>query len=82
MTLGLGITYRRFVRLRLNGETRDLEGSDGLSVRALLELLALADRRVAVAINSEVVPRSRFEQVRVREGDAVEVIQAVGGGSA
>jgi sulfur carrier protein len=70
------------VRLRLNGETRDLEVSDGISVRALLERLALAGRRVAVAINSEVVPRSRFEQVHVREGDAVEVIQAVGGGSA
>jgi sulfur carrier protein len=70
------------VRFRLNGETRDLEGADGLSVRALLERLELAGRRVAVAINSEVVPRSRFAEVSVREGDAVEVIQAVGGGRA
>jgi sulfur carrier protein len=70
------------VRFRLNGETRDLEAADGLSVRALLEGLELAGRRVAVAINSEVVPRSRFAEVRVREGDAVEVIQAVGGGRA
>ncbi len=70
------------MRLRLNGETRELEVCDGISVRALLEQLSLAGRRVAVAINSEVVPRSRFGEVRVREGDAVEVIQAVGGGSA
>lgn len=51
-----------------------------LTVRALLERFELHRRRVAVAINSTVVPRSRFEQVTIEDGDAVEVIQAVGGG--
>ncbi len=51
-----------------------------LSVRRLLDCLDLARRRVAVAINSDVVPRSRFETVEIEEGDRVEVIRAVGGG--
>jgi sulfur carrier protein len=66
------------VKFELNGETRELEGEP--SLHALLEQLDLHRRRVAVAINSEVVPRSRFPAVRVQEGDRVEVIQAVGGG--
>ncbi len=74
------------MKFRLNGEPRELElpdgFSEGMSVRALLERVGLAGRRVAVAINAEVVPRSRFELARVRDGDAVEVIHAVGGGSA
>jgi sulfur carrier protein len=35
---------------------------------------------VAVAINTQVVPRSRFAEVRIAPGDRVEVIHAVGGG--
>jgi sulfur carrier protein len=62
----------------LNGEACSLDGP--LSVRSLLERFGLAGRRVAVAINAHVVPRSRFDEVEVRAGDRVEVIQAVGGG--
>ena len=52
----------------------------GLSVQELLARYGLAGRRVAVAINTNVVPRSRFAEVRIAEGDRVEVIHAVGGG--
>ena len=76
------------VGFELNGEARELTefakrpASEGvrLTVRALLEELDLVGRRVAVAINAEVVPRSRFATTPAREGDRVEVIQAVGGG--
>ena len=66
------------VNFELNGERRQAEAP--LSVCSLLEQQGLARRRVAVAINTRVVPRSRFTSVQVREGDRVEVIQAVGGG--
>lgn len=49
-------------------------------MRSLLEQLDLARRRVAVAINTEVIPKSSFDRIAIREGDRVEVIQAVGGG--
>ncbi len=51
-----------------------------MTVRSLLEHFELAGRRVAVAINAEIVPRSRFADAVIRDGDRVEVIQAVGGG--
>ncbi len=66
------------VNFELNGERRQAEAP--LSVRSLLEQQGLARRRVAVAINTRVVPRSRYACVQVRDGDRVEVIQAVGGG--
>ena len=63
----------------LNGEAQ--ESSAPLSVLDLLTRFELRQRRVAVAINAEVVPKSRFADVFVRDGDKVEVIHAVGGGS-
>jgi sulfur carrier protein len=66
------------VQFLLNGESQQL--SAPFTVRSMLERFAPRGRRVAVAINTEVVPRSRFDEVEIREGDRVEVIHAVGGG--
>jgi sulfur carrier protein len=63
----------------LNGESHSTPTP--LSVLQLLHSFELGQRRVAVAINAEVVPRSRFAEVFIREGDRIEVIQAVGGGA-
>jgi sulfur carrier protein len=62
----------------VNGEHRDL--ADGTTVAALLAGLALPVRGVAVAVNSEVVSRSRWDGTRLRSGDRVEVLSAAQGG--
>jgi sulfur carrier protein len=67
------------VKYELNGESRETPAP--LSVLDLLRDFELGKRRVAVAINAEVVPKSRFGDVFIREGDRVEVIHAVGGGA-
>ena len=67
------------VKYVLNGESQ--ESLAPLSVLDLLARFELRQRRVAVAINAEVVPKSRFAEVFVRDGDKVEVIHAVGGGA-
>jgi len=66
------------VEFALNGEVQRADGP--LTVGELLERFALRERRVAVAINTNVVPRSRFDEVKIEAGDRVEVIHAVGGG--
>ena len=63
----------------LNGETHSTAAP--LTVLEMLRGFELAQRRVAVAINAVVVPKSRFAEVWIRDGDKVEVIQAVGGGA-
>ena len=66
------------MKFELNGEVHEAEGP--LSVTDLLERFELQQRRVAVAVNAEVVPRSHFGCTEIQEGDHVEVIHAVGGG--
>jgi sulfur carrier protein len=62
----------------VNGEPHELPA--GTSVRALLGLLGLEGRRVAVAVNRGVVPRSAYDTQRLAAGDRIEVLEAVGGG--
>ena len=66
------------VRITLNGEERHLEAA--LTVAQLLELLGLAGQRVAVEVNREIVPRSRYADVVIKDNDHVEVVRAIGGG--
>ena len=66
------------MHIQLNGETYTL--SETLSVAGLLEHLQLAGRRVAVELNFEIVPRSLYETILLKEGDALEVVHAIGGG--
>ena len=64
--------------LQVNGETQ--AAPRGCTVRQLLGILDLDGRRIAVAINRDVVPRSAFETQRLRDGDRIEILEAVGGG--
>jgi sulfur carrier protein len=66
------------MRVRLNGE--DYESRGGITVASLLRELELGAGRVAVALNGEVVARSKYETRKLREGDEIEVIHAVAGG--
>ena len=50
------------------------------TVASLLAQLGLASRRVAVAVDREVIPRSSFDHHRLAAGDRVEILEAVGGG--
>lgn len=62
----------------VNGEPRAV--APGCTLEALLQTLQLEGRRVAVAVNRDVVPRSAFPSRRVAPGDRIEILQAVGGG--
>lgn len=67
------------MRLQLNGEPLALP-QDRLTIADLLTLQGLADRRVAVEVNGEIVPRGRHAQHDLHDGDRVEVVHALGGG--
>jgi len=66
------------IQLSVNGQARRLE--PGSNVAHLLEVLELAGKRVAVEKNGEIVPRSKYADTRLAEGDALEIVVAVGGG--
>src|SRR5579871_6954461 len=65
--------------ITLNGEARSFPLP--LSVEQLLDSIGKAKRPVAVEVNREVVPAAQHGKHWLREGDAVEVVTLVGGGS-
>ena len=66
------------MEILLNGESREFIGPQ--TVTSLLDAAGFAGRRVAVEVNREIVPRSRHAVHVLADGDAVEIIQAMGGG--
>ena len=66
------------LRLLLNGEPREF--ASPLDIPALLANEGLGERRVAVEVNGEIVPRSRHAGFALGDGDRVEIVHALGGG--
>ncbi len=62
----------------VNGAPRQFE--QAISVAALIQDMQLAGKRIALERNGEIVPRSRFEQQMLADGDRLEIVVAVGGG--
>jgi len=63
----------------INGQVETFDGE--LSIASLLETKRLAPVRVAVELNEDIVPRRAFADTMIRDGDRIEVVTFVGGGS-
>jgi len=63
----------------VNGRPRTLPASSP-TVADLIRELAFEGKRIAVEKNGEIVPRSRYADVALAEGDRIEIVGAVGGG--
>lgn len=69
--------------LVLNGQSRNFEGlSQASSLDDLIVELGLKGDRVAVEFNGEIVARASWAATMLGEGDRLEVVHFVGGGSA
>lgn len=62
----------------LNGEPASVPTP--LTVTGLLAHLEIDPRRVAVEVNEAVVKRARYDETPIHAGDAVEIVNFVGGG--
>lgn len=66
------------MNITINGEQTQLE--EGLSLMALIELKELVGKRIAVELNQDIVPKSRYSDVVLNDGDSLEIVHAIGGG--
>jgi sulfur carrier protein len=64
--------------ITLNGNPRQI--ADGSTLQDLLDAEGLAERRLAIEVNLEIVPRRLHAEHRLQAGDRVEIVQAIGGG--
>ena len=62
----------------LNGEKETLE--DALTLAQLIERKGLAEKRIALEVNEQIISKSRHPQFVLNDGDKVEIITAIGGG--
>jgi thiazole synthase len=68
------------MRVTVNGEEREFDRS--LTVSQLLGELGIDARKVALECNLEIVPRSAYDGTEINDGDRLEVVHFIGGGSA
>ncbi len=66
------------LKIVLNGVEHELAAT--ICVTDLLAANGYVGRPVAVEINREIVPKSMHVQHLLRDGDRVEIVQAIGGG--
>jgi thiamine biosynthesis protein ThiS len=66
------------MKLIVNGEERRLDGV--ANVADLVRALDLDPRKLAVELNLEIVPKSRYDAQPLKDGDRLEIVQFVGGG--
>jgi sulfur carrier protein len=71
------------VNLQINGESRSFEPpqSSEFTLATLIESLGMKSDRVAVELNREIAPRDRWQQITLKDGDRLEIVHFVGGGS-
>lgn len=65
--------------ITINGKARSFD-FEQCNVTDLVTHLTLVGKRLAIERNGEIIPRSRFNETIVQDGDKLEIVGAVGGG--
>jgi sulfur carrier protein len=65
----------------INGTEREFELREGATLAELVTALELKGDRIAVELNREIVPRAGWDAAGVKDGDKLEIVHFVGGGS-
>ena len=66
------------ISLLVNGKPRSLE--DSIDLESYLASFGVNLKFVAVGYNGEVVKKEEYPDVRLRDGDVLEIVRPVGGG--
>jgi thiamine biosynthesis protein ThiS len=67
------------IQIQVNGESRAWRA--GATVGELLHELNITSERVAVELNLEILDRKDFDQRGIKDGDRLEILSFIGGGS-
>lgn len=66
------------VQVRINGKDRELP--EATTLLQLLQERGIDPRIVVVEYNHEIVPRDRYAEITLRDGDTLEIVQMTAGG--
>ena len=65
--------------ITVNGQKKEVP--EGLTIVSLLQFLKIQPERVAVELNLDIVKKDRYGTTPVKEGDSVEIVSFMAGGS-
>jgi sulfur carrier protein len=68
-----------FMNIILNGKAQSV--AESCSISDLIEQLGMTEKRLAVEVNLDIIPRSEHKTHQLQEDDKVEIVHAIGGGS-
>jgi len=70
------------MKLQINGDERAFPDiPNPFTLAALVESLGMKPDRVAIELNHDIVPRDRWPETLLNDGDRLEIVQFVGGGA-
>jgi sulfur carrier protein len=66
------------MKITVNGENHTLTGPT--SLKQLVSELDLENKRLAIEVNQDIVPRGEYADFLLKDNDKVEIVHAIGGG--
>jgi thiamine biosynthesis protein ThiS len=66
------------MNIAINGENHTL--TEAISLKQLISDLGFENKRLAIEVNQAIVPRGEYADFQLKDGDTVEIVQAIGGG--
>lgn len=73
-----GSTPEQSIRLTINGQPRTFQGNP--SLETVLDVLGANRKHVALVLNNAVLPRDRWSDAAVKDGDSLDILVMAGGG--
>ena len=67
------------MKVTINGEEKQLD--EGLKLADLIPLLELKTERLAIELNRKLIRRANWASIGLADGDKIEIVHFVGGGS-
>ena len=66
------------IQIILNGKPHNIK--EKTNIISLLETLSLSEKKVAIEINEEVIPRNNYDKKILLAKDRIEIVHFIGGG--
>ena len=64
----------------INGEAIEINTEGELYLEELLKKLYILKDRIAIALNGHIIPKTKFNEIIVKQGDRIEIVQLMAGG--
>ena len=69
---------KKKIQIYINGKKKNINVNDNLN--NILEDFSIKNKLVAIELNKEVVPKSKYKTKRISQNDRIEILELIGGG--